>query len=167
MFIPHERGRRRAESDHHRLPCGRIAALLALAALLTLPGCRTRGAGEHCVGEGGGGVESKPCKTVCLSIWTFECKDGTKVKPKMCAGELHCIEGECPDGQVCVRLNFDRSACVPADICPEWATEGVPNPVTERDEDIKRRFREKLERRKKNLTPTAPAEPLGPADDAD
>jgi hypothetical protein len=121
-----------------------MRALAVVALLCGLSGlviaCAGRGAGEHCERTGDGFTARHPCKTLCLSIWTFECKDGTKVQPKRCAGELHCMAGTCPEGQVCYRLNVDRSACIPDDICPEWRTEGVPEPVTESDEDVRARI---------------------------
>lgn len=50
------------------------------------------------------------------------------------------MEGECPVGQVCIRVNVDRSFCVPDTICPTWRQIGVPNPVLTPDAEIKRQM---------------------------
>lgn len=141
--------------DRMRKSVQTIALPWAAIALLTLPGCLKKGVGEPCRATGSGfSMSHDGCETVCLSLWTFTCKDGKEVRPERCAGEQSCMEGTCPEGQVCIRTNVDRSFCVPDDICPEWATDGVPEPVTESDEAVKARI---FKKHGGPRAPTAPA----------
>ena len=116
------------------------AVLLAVAVTAAaLAGCARRGVGESCRRTGDSFVSRDPCETMCLAF-PIGCPDGTSVTPNVCAGRQACLHGQCPTGQVCFRVNVDRSFCVPDTICPTWRTHGVAEPVLIPDEEVHRRL---------------------------
>ena len=126
----------------------RIVRVIGCALLAAVSSACMRGsAGEPCQRTGDGFLARHNCKTFCLAF-PISCPDGFSVTPNVCAGTESCVEGQCPAGQVCIRVNADRSFCVPEIICPAWRTMGIPNPVLTPDAEIRRQMnatRRKLE----------------------
>ncbi len=116
-------------------------AYVAVLALSILGGCARGKAGEPCQRTGDSFLARHNCQTFCL-FFPISCPDGSSITPNLCAGKESCVEGECPPGQVCIRVNVDRSFCVPDTICPAWRTMGIPNPVLTPDAEIRRRMNE-------------------------
>jgi len=115
----------------------RSLSLLLMGLLLT--SCSGRPVGSPCQRSGDSFLARHNCQTFCLAF-PISCPDGSSVTPNVCAGRQGCLHGQCPPGQVCRRVNVDRSFCVPDDICPSWRTQGVPDPVLESDDEVKRRL---------------------------
>jgi hypothetical protein len=95
----------------------RTAGVLALC--FVLPGCGEP-AGTPCSITGSGFTASHDCATKCLSRWSVNCPDGSRVQPAVCAGEEGCKPGDCPDGQICYHFDdpFEvQSYCIPDTVC--------------------------------------------------
>lgn len=117
-------------------------------AMLSLGGCFGRDVGESCKRSGDGFLARDPCRTMCLAF-PVRCPDGASVIPKVCAGQQSCVHGECPSGQECLRVNVDRSFCVPRTICESWTGQHDGYPVLIPDHVV----HEKLFGRKPPLQP--------------
>lgn len=143
----------------------RTAGVLAL--YLVLAGCGDP-AGTPCSIKGSGFTASHDCATKCLSLWSVNCPDGSRVVPGVCAGDDGCEPGGCPDGQVCYHFDdpFETlSYCIPDTVCgaaPDaaaraiWEQEAMAAAAATRAEFEARRQR-------RSGKPTAPAEPISDA----
>lgn len=114
--------------------CHRVTALVVA---FLLAGCMAGDVGAPCKRTGDGFQARDNCRTMCLAF-PISCPGDTSVTPNVCAGRQDCVHGACPAGQVCIRVNVDRSFCVPDTICPTWRAEGVAHPVLTPDAEVKR-----------------------------
>lgn len=134
--------------------------------LLLLGGGCGHPAGTACQITGSGFTASHDCATKCLSRWTVNCPDGTRVTPAVCAGASGCEPGGCPSGQVCYHFDdpFDVvSYCIPDDVCGEL-TGAATHQGWEQDSKqaaaaLRARYDARRQRRESVLEPTAPAAP--------
>lgn len=148
---------------------GRTSGVLTLCFML--PGCGAP-AGTACSITGSGFTASHDCATKCLSRWSVNCPDGTRVQPAVCAGKEGCSPGGCPDGHACYHFDdpFElRSYCIPDTVCGP-APDAATRARWEQDAmAVAAAMRAEYEARqqRRSGTPTATAEPAPepPAED--
>ena len=96
-----------------------VAAIVFVAALVALAGCRPTGAvGAACVVTGDGFTRKDSCATMCVD-WEITCPGAGTVTPDVCAGDLCGPGGACPAGLECVQIDSfaDNSRCMPVSVC--------------------------------------------------
>lgn len=140
-------------------------ALLTLTVLL-LAACG-KPAGSPCSITGDGFTARHNCATKCLSRWTVNCPDGSKLTPNVCAGRQDCTPGSCPENQACYSFDdpFEKqSYCVPDTVCGAPMTPAARARWEQDSSDAAAATRAAWAAKfpKRNGGITAPAEPVEP-----